>query len=109
MTIELLDGRRVEIRPLPAPEFESGEDQHLRRLLRELTVRGAKLAWLGRRRLGRELVHGAVMRALPAETPRSLEGLCHTGHVTQVAAGLGGAAYRSYRAYRTYEAPKEPS
>lgn len=88
MTITLDDGRAVAIRPLPAPEFESGEEHYLRELLRALVVEGPQLNWLAWRRLGRRLVHAAVMRALPAETPRSLEGLCHLGHVGEVARGL---------------------
>lgn len=95
MTITLLDGRAVAIRPLAAPEFESGEEHYLRELLRALASEGPYLNWLGWRRLGRRLVHGAVMRALPAETPRSLEGLCHIGHVSEVAQGLSDVSDKS--------------
>jgi len=95
MTITLLDGRAVAIRPLAAPEFESGEEHYLRELLRALASEGPYLNWLGWRRLGRRLVHGAVMRALPAETPRSLEGLCHAGHVSEVARGLSDVSDKS--------------
>jgi len=88
MTIELLNGLKVAVHPLGAGGPLSAEELALKRALTELTLRGAALPPLERRRLGRRLVHGAVMRALPAETPASLEGLCHLGHVEPVAAAL---------------------
>lgn len=86
MTIELLDGRRVAVRPLAPPAAgEPAADREVRLRLAELArARGGA----ARERAGRRLVRAAIARELPAETPRSLAGLCHRGHPALVARAL---------------------
>ena len=87
--MRLRDGREITLRPLG----DLPEEMRMRARARLLAERGARMPIEIYRELGRELVHFAILRELPAETAYNLDvtRACHLGMVAEVARAFAGS------------------